>query len=555
VTSRGFAGAATGLRRLFGGRSLDSYVFIFYLLIFGGMLVIGGASLLMVQSMMDKTLAIRGESRDMEFVNHLHNKTYSLLIAIHNMQVFTDGKYARMANDLANEIDAGLTDYLQHEIRSPNPEGLAEVTLLRQLRDYVQSLHKITKWINEHSGEMPLTSDTLGHWDEALNHYSDRIQGLVKDINRLHFDVMGHKVETSRHNMNLITQLYMIAALGGLALVYGGYRLHSRHVVRPVVQLAEAARKIAAGDLTTRVRSGSRTEIGLLYESFNAMVERLQTDAAELAEFNQHLEGEVEKRSRELEAVQNKLSHLEKMAMLGQIATSVNHEVRTPLNVLSMNVQLIGRLMSGCSEQCLARKSNVAERIARVDSEIQRVSDMLEEFVHYARLTPVEKKPLELNRLLGYVAEMISEKAAQAKVAVTVEPAAAPLTVPADEHKLIQVLVNLCTNALQAMPEAGGTLHLTARPIRGGAQIIVADTGKGIAGENLDKIFLPFFTTKSAGLGLGLAIVQRIVEDHGGTIVCRSTPGDGTTFTVTLPGMAAVTDAVAAAAAPEEPAT
>jgi len=543
------------LRRLFGGRSLDSYVFIFYLLIFGGMLVIGGASLLMVQSMMDKTLAIRGESRDMEFVNHLHNKTYSLLIAIHNMQVFTDGKYARMANDLANEIDAGLTDYLQHEIRSPNPEGLAEVTLLRQLRDYVQSLHKITKWINEHSGEMPLTSDTLGHWDEALNHYSDRIQGLVKDINRLHFDVMGHKVETSRHNMNLITQLYMIAALGGLALVYGGYRLHSRHVVRPVVQLAEAARKIAAGDLTTRVRSGSRTEIGLLYESFNAMVERLQTDAAALAEFNQHLEGEVEKRSRELEAVQNKLSHLEKMAMLGQIATSVNHEVRTPLNVLSMNVQLIGRLMSGCSEQCLARKSNVAERIARVDSEIQRVSDMLEEFVHYARLTPVEKKPLELNRLLGYVAEMISEKAAQAKVAVTVEPAAAPLTVPADEHKLIQVLVNLCTNALQAMPEAGGTLHLTARPIRGGAQIIVADTGKGIAGENLDKIFLPFFTTKSAGLGLGLAIVQRIVEDHGGTIVCRSRPGDGTTFTVTLPGMAAVTDAVAAAAAPEEPAT
>lgn len=555
MTPRGIAGTHTGLRRLFGGRSLDSYVFIFYLLIFGGMLVIGGASLLMVQSMMDKTLAIRGESRDMEFVNHLHNKTYSLLIAIHNMQVFTDGKYARMANDLANEIDAGLTDYLQHEIRSPNPEGLAEVTLLRQLRDYVQSLHKITKWINEHSGEMPLTSDTLGHWDEALNHYSDRIQGLVKDINRLHFDVMGHKVETSRHNMNLITQLYMIAALGGLALVYGGYRLHSRHVVRPVVQLAEAARKIAAGDLTTRVRSGSRTEIGLLYESFNAMVERLQTDAAALAEFNQHLEGEVEKRSRELEAVQNKLSHLEKMAMLGQIATSVNHEVRTPLNVLSMNVQLIGRLMSGCSEQCLARKSNVAERIARVDSEIQRVSDMLEEFVHYARLTPVEKKPLELNRLLGYVAEMISEKAAQAKVAVTVEPAAAPLTVPADEHKLIQVLVNLCTNALQAMPEAGGTLHLTARPIRGGAQIIVADTGKGIAGENLDKIFLPFFTTKSAGLGLGLAIVQRIVEDHGGTIVCRSRPGDGTTFTVTLPGMAAVTDAVAAAAAPEEPAT
>jgi signal transduction histidine kinase len=107
-------------------------------------------------------------------------------------------------------------------------------------------------------------------------------------------------------------------------------------------------------------------------------------------------------------------------------------------------------------------------------------------------------------------------------------------TVLADENKLVQALVNLCINAIHAMPD-GGTLMLSTKDVGDKVEISVADTGVGIADEDIDKIFLPFFTKKEAGLGFGLSIVQRIIEDHGGQITCRSRIGQGTVFDLRLP--------------------
>jgi len=252
----------------------------------------------------------------------------------------------------------------------------------------------------------------------------------------------------------------------------------------------------------------------------------------------------VEERSRELNAAHNKMMGMEKMAMLGQIATSVNHEIRTPLNALYMNVQLIRKEISGGSNATVPdrrlQQRHTLDRIDQVEQEVMRISSMLEEFVHYARLAPPEMKPVDVDKLIRYVADLLNEKATQSGVTLGLDLAEPAPYILADEKKLIQTLMNLGMNAMHAMPE-GGALKLSVRAPGDQVEIAVADTGTGIAAENLEKIFQPFFTTKPSGLGFGLAIVQRIVEGHGGKIDCQSKLGEGTVFTIRLPRIDAPT--------------
>ncbi len=327
-------------------------------------------------------------------------------------------------------------------------------------------------------------------------------------------------------------------SLAGLATVSYGYRLHSREVVKPLKQLAGASARVAAGDLSVSVAFTSRTEIGVLCNAFNDMVIRLQSlDEARRA-FNRDLERKVQAITLELKEANVELLRFEKMAMLGQIATSVNHEVRTPLNALSMNVQLIRRAVetssAGIDIERRARQTEIMSRIALVDREVQRISDMLDEFVRFARFSPPELSDVNLNDVITHVSDMIGEKAKQSQVTLSLSLSDSCRIIRADENKFIQALVNLCTNAFHAMPE-GGVLGLATAAKGDAMEITVTDTGTGIPEANLDKIFQPFFTSKATGLGFGLSIVQRIVESHGGQIACRSTIGEGTTFTIRLP--------------------
>jgi len=516
-------------------KSLDTIVFTSFILVFSGVLAIGGASLLMVQRMMDKTNSIAEESRDVDFINHLHNKAYSLITAIHLRMIHGEDKNPVRTFQLSNEIDHDIDEYLKAEKDSPYPESKEEIRLLTSLRDNLQSLRLASQNTQRPQGLDPMAYILM---DKMMDQYIQDVAAEARQINRIHFGIITSKVEKNRQSMSLVIYLYLLFSLTGLVLVYLGYRLHSHYVVKPILALAASTQRLAHGDMDIRVKSDSKTEIGQLYQAFNSMAERLQSHQEDLVTFNRELERKVQARTQELEAANGKLLRLEKMAMLGQIATSVNHEIRTPLNTLSMNLQLIKKALGGCGEShtttCRARQGNLLDRMALIDSEVLRVSGMLEEFVSYARLKPPEPTELELNKVLGYVAEMLTEKAEQAHVALRlslIEPSP-PLW--ADKNKLIQVLVNLCVNAIQAMPD-GGTLTVATTQREDWVEITVADTGTGITEEDLSKIFLPFFTKKPSGLGFGLAIVQRIIEDHGGKITCQSRIGEGTLFTVQLP--------------------
>jgi signal transduction histidine kinase len=280
--------------------------------------------------------------------------------------------------------------------------------------------------------------------------------------------------------------------------------------LHPLRKLAERAREIARGDYKQRVDASSPDEIGALGREFNAM-------AAALDEREQ------------------RLIRSERLAAVGKIAAQITHEVRNPLSSIGLNAEMLEEETQG-----------EARKLARaIVKEVDRLTEITEEYLRFARLPRPKLEREELGDLLtSLVAFMHHELAARGvTVELDVPPALPP--VAADEHQLRQALVNLVRNGAEAM-RAGGQLTLRARHLADAAdgrsiELAISDTGDGIAPEHLQKIFDPFFSTKEGGTGLGLALTQQIIVEHGGKIEVTSEPGRGTTFIVRL---------VAAAAAP-----
>ena len=320
-----------------------------------------------------------------------------------------------------------------------------------------------------------------------------------------------------------------------------GYIVLTRHTIRPIINLASATEKISAGDLAIRVDTASETEIGTLYQSFNAMTAKLQEHERKREDFNRTLESLVKERTRELREseeslrqTQSELLHMEKIATLGRIATAVDHEIKTPLNVLYMNLQLLIRKINKCDMGAHQLKNDMLELTRIIDNEISRINEIIEEFVKYARFPTPNFKENDINRILTNIAEMITQNAQESEITIEVLPDQTIGMLQVDEKMMIQALLNLCMNAIQAMPY-GGSLRLASKREGACTKILIGDTGEGIAAEDLERIFDPFFTKKDGGLGFGLAIVQRIVENHKGSISCRSEVGKGTVFEIILP--------------------
>jgi signal transduction histidine kinase len=230
----------------------------------------------------------------------------------------------------------------------------------------------------------------------------------------------------------------------------------------------------------------------------------------------------------ELRALEASSARRARLAALGDVAAAFAHEVRNPLNAVSMGLQ---RLRAEFTPE---PGEEYARFVDLMQGEVRRLNAIVEQFIALARPLPLKPAPLQLEELLRELAALVEAEARQANVTVRVVGAAGLPPVVADRDHLKQVLLNLMLNAVQAMT-AGGALSLEAEGARDAVTVTVADTGPGIAPEALPRIFDPYFTTKPGGLGLGLTIARRIVEAHGGTLAVESEPGRGSRFRVSLP--------------------
>jgi signal transduction histidine kinase len=228
-----------------------------------------------------------------------------------------------------------------------------------------------------------------------------------------------------------------------------------------------------------------------------------------------------------------KLKEEHRLAALGTMAAGLAHEIRNPLAGIKGAAQYLQGSRSGSD----------ADMVNVIVDEVDRLANVVTQFLDYARPFALHMEPTDVRRIVLRVRQVIEAQGACADVDLVEEHAESLPEVPADAQRLHQVLLNLCQNGLQAMKSEGtltvrtrlGRLRAPTARDAPAVEIAVEDTGIGIAAEDVDKLFVPFYTTRHDGTGLGLAICRRIVQSHGGELDVRSTVGEGSVFTVRLP--------------------
>lgn len=308
-------------------------------------------------------------------------------------------------------------------------------------------------------------------------------------------------------------------------------------VRKPVRELTAGTERVSGGDLQHRLAVHSDDELGQLAVSFNQMTADLERANAQVADWTRTLEQRVAEKTRQLESIYESLLATEKMASLGKLAAAVAHEVNNPLFGILTYARLIRKELD--KPECdAAARAGMLEQVKTIEHEIHRCGQIMRNLLTFARQAPVEQAPQNLNLLIERAVKLVQHQCELQSIELATFPDERMPETHCDGGKIQQVILVLLANAVEAMPR-GGRLEVSSEfdAAEGVARVRVRDTGAGIAPDILPRLFDPFFTTKdnSQNTGLGLAIARGIVEQHGGTIAVRSTPGEFTEFVVTLP--------------------
>ncbi|MBI4572152.1 MAG: HAMP domain-containing protein, partial [candidate division NC10 bacterium] len=344
-----------------------------------------------------------------------------------------------------------------------------------------------------------------------------------------------------------LAQVNFIKRLIATVLVFGigiaGTVVLAWTYAKPISRVMEAARRVAQGNLDEHLPTNRRDEIGELNRSFNEMVQGLREKA-------------------ELEA---RLHQAERLSAIGHLASGIAHEVRNPLNSISLIIDHLGAQFPPSGP---AEREEFARLTSIIKQEIHRLNSMIETFLKYGKPLELKRQPTDIRTLLDEVLEVAAQKAQAQQIRVERDYATGLPEVWVDAPYIKTCFLNLVLNALQAMTPGGGSLAVTARPAPDGAggqsgdlatgqsgtppdrqsaqlpgcqpadgwvEVRFQDTGVGIAPEHLPRVFEPYFTTKEVGIGLGLALTKQILEQHGARIELSSQPGKGTVARVEFP--------------------
>ena len=339
----------------------------------------------------------------------------------------------------------------------------------------------------------------------------------------------------------------------------------SRSISAPIIKLKNRTREIGNGHLDTVIEIESKDEIGELADSFKTMVEDLKKSTTSISSLHQEI-AERKKAEAELEKSHAQILQQEKMASIGQLSAGIAHEINNPTSFISSNLGTLGKYVDRIIEY-MAEQSRAAELYADrtiLDSLSQkkknlkidyiaddagglikeckegtdRIKGIVDGLKGFARVDESVRKPVDINQCLDSTLNIVWNEL-KYKCSVNKEFSALPL-ITCYPQQLSQVFVNLLVNASQAI-EKQGDISIKTWSDNGSVCVSISDTGCGIPGEGLRRIFEPFYTTKEVGkgTGLGLSISYDIIHKHGGDLSVESEVGKGTTFYIKLPADAA----------------
>jgi len=307
------------------------------------------------------------------------------------------------------------------------------------------------------------------------------------------------QMETSLRNIGVV--LGAGGILIGIALSWWA----TARVTRPVQVLAESAQKVAAGNWDTTVEVGPEDEIGQLARAFNRMTQ-------------------------ELVAQRERLVQAERVAAWRELARRLAHELKNPLFPLQITVENMQRARAQAPEQF---DEVFREGTGTLLAELANLKQIIGRFSDFSKMPAPQKQTLDMNELVAGTIKFFEPQFASAHIAAKTDLAPHLPAISADPEQMTRVLRNLVLNAIDAMPQGGALLVKTAAR-NGGIHMEIADSGQGLTPEECDRLFTPYYTTKTHGTGLGLAIVQSVISDHQGRIWVESQPGKGTAFRIDL---------------------
>jgi signal transduction histidine kinase len=351
------------------------------------------------------------------------------------------------------------------------------------------------------------------HWsadqaDDEVFH-AIPLRGAGKDRPLLGILLVGNSlrsyVELKRH----IRSSALLVGSAGIVLAILLSSWAAARATRPVVELARAAREVAAGNWNTKVEVAGNDEMAELATSFNRMTAELLTQ-------------------------KERLMQAERVAAWRELARRLAHELKNPLFPLQLTVENLVRAREQSPEQF---DEVVRESATTLLSELSNLKGIVGRFSEFSKMPHPELQPVQVNEVVRGAAQLFQaqlQTPGRAPISCRLELDERLTPIAADAELLHRAVSNLVLNAIDAMPE-GGAMTLLTRADGAKTIIEVSDTGSGLTPEECQRIFTPYYTSKRHGTGLGLAIVQSVVSDHGGRISVQSRPGHGATFLIELP--------------------
>ncbi|MGB9711317.1 MAG: ATP-binding protein [Thermodesulfovibrio sp.] len=407
------------------------------------------------------------------------------------------------------EVTRGGSNKLTEYLNKLNTKGIKEVSIISNQQEIIASTNpqNIGKPITHRKKELIIKAELGEPVFEEENIYNVIVPVIAGNVQYGYIHLRINKDDFSKILKNnavkrMLTTLIIFSI--GIIITY----IISLRYTKPIDSLTQAAIKVAQGDFNYRLNINRKDEIGKIAESFNFMIQKLQ----------------------ENQMLQERLREAEHLAAIGQLSRTIAHEIRNPLNFINLSIDhLIEKLKKQQND------NTYIKLLESMKQEIYRVNNLITEYLEYTR-------PLKLNRKFVSVIEIIDE------VVSIIEPTAehrginiykdykVDFTVNLDVDLIKSCLLNIIKNAIDAMKDSEvKNLFIQTEIIEDNLLIKISDTGCGVPEDVIDKIFEPLFSTKKEGLGLGLPLAKKVIEEHGGKIEFSSKTGQGSEVKIYLP--------------------
>jgi len=314
-----------------------------------------------------------------------------------------------------------------------------------------------------------------------------------------------------------------------------------RNIRIPLFSLVDASNRVAKGQIQTRlpVKNNQLEDVKAVSLAFNAMLDKLQLANTELENWSRQLEYKVQKKTEELSSVQNELIQIERIASLGKMSASVAHELNNPLSGMLVYAKLAQKQLKN-PQLSSDKLDSVIKHLQLIESETKRCGEIVKGLLDFSRKDQTDHEKAHLHDILASTFELMQHPMRMANVSFLTDFQASSDHILCSPNQIKQACIAMLINASEAIgPNGSGEVIIRTRNEENVDAVIleIVDNGSGIPPESLPHIFEPFFSTKheASGIGLGLAIVHGIVQNHKGTITVNSEQGKGTTFSISLP--------------------